>query len=340
MKAGAGDDTSIKTLRRLCDFGDPVYDNEGVCRRAGADRDVADRLWRALGFPNVPEGEIAFTEDDARALELATEGLADLPSQSGDAAVELAVHEARIVSAHLAGLAETELDAIEAMTRLGFRREVVKEALEHGIEGSSLGWLIFYGIRRQLLAAIERRTMLARDEAAAIELAVGFVDLVGFTPLSERLEVVEVGRLLNRFEGVAFDAVTEAGGRVVKLIGDEVMFVCPDARAAARAALEILETAAECGLPSARAGIAVGDVLQKGGDYFGSPVNLANRITASGEVGAVIVDRRAMEAIGIDPEIELTALPLLELKGIGPAPVWAVRRASAPGHTEPGSHDR
>ena len=117
------------------------------------------------------------------------------------------------------------------MTRLGFRREVVKAA-EHGIEGPSLGWLIFYGIRRQLLAAIERRTILARDDTAAIELAVGFVDLAGFTPLSERLEVVEVGRLLNRFEGVAFDTVTEAGGRVVKLI-DEAMFVCPDARAAA-----------------------------------------------------------------------------------------------------------
>ena len=264
MNARAGDDTSIEALRRLCDFGDPVYDNEGVCRRAGAERDVADRLWRALGFPDVPEGEIAFTEDDARALELATEGLADLPPQTRDAAVELAVHEARIVSAHLAGLAETELDAIEAMTRLGFRHEVVEEALEHGIEGSSLGWLIFYGIRRQLLAAIERRTMLARDEAAAIELAVGFVDLAGFTPLSERLEVVEVGGLLNRFEGVAFDTVTEAGGRVVKLIGDEAMFVCPDARAAARAALEILETAAKRGSPRPAPESRLGTSCKKG----------------------------------------------------------------------------
>ena len=209
---------------------------------------MADRLWRALGFPMCQRARRVH-QDDARALELATEGLADLLSQSEDAAVELAVHEARIVSAHLAGLAETELDAIEAMTRLGFRREVVKEASSTGFEGSSLGWLIFYGIRRQLLAAIERRTILARDDTAAIELAVGFVDLAGFVPLSERLEVVEVGRLLNRFEGVAFDTVTEAGGRVVKLIGDEAMFVCPDARAAAAL---ILETAAECGLPSAR----------------------------------------------------------------------------------------
>ena len=93
MKAAAGDDTSIEALRRLCDFGDPVYDNEGVCRRAGAERDVADRLWRALGF-RCTRGRDR-VHRGRRALELATEGLADLPSQSEDAAVELAVHEAR-----------------------------------------------------------------------------------------------------------------------------------------------------------------------------------------------------------------------------------------------------
>jgi adenylate cyclase len=340
MTATEADGASTEALRRLCGLGNPVYDNEGVCRRAGADREVADRLWRALGFPDVPEGEIAFTEDDARALELATAGLVDLPSQSRDAAIELAVHEARIVSAHLAGLAETELDAIGAMAPLGFRHELVEEALERGIEGSRLGWLILYGVRRQLLAAIVRRTMIARDEGAATELAVGFVDLVDFTPLSERLEMAEVGHLLSRFEGVAFDAVTEAGGRVVKLIGDEAMFVCPDAGAAARAALEILETADARDLPPARAGIAVGEVLQKGGDYFGPPVNLANRITASGDAGSLLVDHRAMAALAAEPGIELAALPPRELKGIGRAPAWVARRTTARGHAEPASHDR
>jgi adenylate cyclase len=125
--------------------------------------------------------------------------------------------------------------------------------------------------------------------------------------LSEHLELSEVGRLLSRFEGVAFDAVTEAGGRVVKLIGDEAMFVCYVATAAVLAGLEILETADERGLPAARAGISVGEVLQQGGDYFGPTVNLANRITASGEPGALLVDRRGMEALASEPEIEPTA---------------------------------
>jgi adenylate cyclase len=335
-----GDGAGIGALRRLCGFGEPIYDNEGVCKRARADRDVADRLWRALGFPDVPEGVTAFTEDDARALELATAGLADLPSQSRGAAIDLAVHEARIASAHIAGLAETELDAIGAMAPLGFRHELVQEALEHGIEGSRLGWLILYGVRRQLLAAIERRASVTRGEGAATELAMGFVDLVGFTPLSERLEMAEVGRLLSRFESLTFDAVTEAGGRVVKLIGDEAMFACPDAREAVLAGLEILEATDERGLPAARAGIAMGEVLQKGGDYFGPPVNLANRITAGAEVGTLLVDRVAMEALGSEPQIELAEVPPLELKGIGPTPAWAVRRAAGSGHSEPALDDR
>jgi hypothetical protein len=88
----------------------------------GADRDVADRLWRALGFPDVPEGKLAFTDEDARALRLATEGLAPLTSDRREQALELMLHEARVISARLANLAELELDAIGALIKLGLRR--------------------------------------------------------------------------------------------------------------------------------------------------------------------------------------------------------------------------
>src|SRR5437764_10973861 len=108
----------MNDLGRLVGIGEPTLDNDQVCELAGADGDVADRLWRALGFPDVPEGELAFTEQDARALRLATERLEQLTSDQREEALELMLHEARIISASLANLAETELDSIGALTEL------------------------------------------------------------------------------------------------------------------------------------------------------------------------------------------------------------------------------
>jgi len=98
---------------------------------------------------------------------------------------------------------------------------------------------------------------------------VAFIDLSGFTELSGRTALAGVGELLGRFESLASDVVVEARGRIVKLIGDEVMFVCPDVGEGARACLEILERTGEGGLPPARAGLAAGPVLRQRGDYFG-----------------------------------------------------------------------
>jgi hypothetical protein len=71
MNGSAAPDGFGDPLERLADLGEPTLNNEQVSELAGADRDVADRLWRALGFPDVPEGQLAFTEQDARALRLA-----------------------------------------------------------------------------------------------------------------------------------------------------------------------------------------------------------------------------------------------------------------------------
>ena len=317
---------ALSALRALCEFGAPEYDNAAVCDRAGADREVADRLWRALGFADVPDGELAFTEDDARALQLATEGLGDLAPPAREAALQLCIQEARVVSAHLAGLAEIELDALGAMVPLGFRTRIVGEAMEHGIGSSDLGWLILYCVRRQLLGAIERRAIGAHAGEDTAVLSVGFVDLVDFTGLSDRLSMPALGRLLAAFEGAAFDAVTEAGGRVVKLIGDEVMYVCPKPGAAVHAALDILDRVGELGLPAARAGISSGAVLRQAGDYFGRAVNLASRITSSGVEDMVWIDDQTARVLSGDITLEIGGAETRDLKGLGPTPLFSVRR--------------
>jgi adenylate cyclase len=295
-----------------------------LCERAGVDHSIADRLWRALGFPDVPPGERVYTDDDVRALRLAAEGIERLSGEQRERAIEFIVSEARTVSGHIARIAEAQVDALTGLEQLGLREASRAQALEEGVEGSDFGWLLLYGFRRHLDEAMRRR---AESESGAEPiLAVGFIDLVDFTRTSTGLDAASFGRLLGRFEALAWDEVTEAGGRLVKLIGDEAMFVSPPSANAAAAALAILD---ECGrheLPRARAGVALGPILVRGGDYFGDTVNLASRLVDAVDPGTVAVDRGFRERVGDDAGLRFRSLGRRELKGIGEAEVWEAAR--------------
>src|SRR5205085_11753473 len=101
--------------------------------------------------------------------------------------------------------------------------------------------------------------------------AVGFVDLVGFTAISRRLNDDDLSALLSRFEAVTHDMVTDHGGRVVKTIGDEAMFVTDDPAPAVAAGLELATAHADdANLPDVHGGVAYGPALARDGDYFGA----------------------------------------------------------------------
>jgi adenylate cyclase len=108
--------------------------------------------------------------------------------------------------------------------------------------------------------------------------AIGFVDLVGFTPLARQVEPRELARIIDRFEETAHDVVTARGGRIVKFVGDEAMFVSDDAAAACEIALTLVERFAGDGSVMPRGAVAAGEVLIRGGDYYGPTVNLAARL--------------------------------------------------------------
>jgi adenylate cyclase len=295
-----------------------------LCRRAGVDHEIADRLWRALGFPDVPPDAPVYTADDVRALGIAAQGLDDLPREERAAAVELLVREARQVSAYLSRISEIEVDMLGELGRHGLRHEAITDALAHGLEESDLGWVIFYVLRRRLDEALRRRAAAGRGERA--ELAVGFVDLVDFTGTSAALSAEELGGLLNRFESLTWDVVTEAGGHVVKLIGDEAMFVCPSADEATAAALGVIAACARSDLPRARAGLSAGSLIARGGDYFGAPVNLASRLVDHAAAGSVLADaeiRKRLEAASVTAREAGSR----RLKGIGEIEVWRLEAA-------------
>jgi adenylate cyclase len=133
--------------------------------------------------------------------------------------------------------------------------------------------------RSHMEVAIERfrRLGLGRSVDTA-HMTVGFVDLVGFTTLSTRLSARDLAGLIERFEEGAHDVVTARGGRLVKLIGDEVMFVTLEASAACDTALALCEEFATDPAVTPRGALATGELLLRGGDYYGPIVNLASRL--------------------------------------------------------------
>ncbi len=120
--------------------------------------------------------------------------------------------------------------------------------------------------------------------------AVGFADLVDSTALAQRLSFAELAAALVEFDELASDVVVDGGARVVKLIGDSVMFVTGDPRAACGIALRLATRLGDHPrLPPARVAVAYGDVLTRDGDYYGPVVNLASRAEKLAPPGAVLV---------------------------------------------------
>ena len=164
-----------------------------------------------------------------------------------------------------------------------------------------MGRLLEYVWRRHLQAAT-RRAMLDRirgsDGGISPVMAVGFADMVGFTMLSQHLGDDELAAVVSRFEELAHDTVVALGGRVVKMIGDEVMFVVQTATGAAEIGLSLAEAYSDDELLSdVRVGLAIGPVLVQDGDYYGPVVNLASRLVGVADPGTVLVSEEFRTAL-------------------------------------------
>jgi class 3 adenylate cyclase len=128
--------------------------------------------------------------------------------------------------------------------------------------------------------------------------AIAFLDLYGYTLLTEQTGDLLAARLAEELSELVGQAAQSHGGRVVKLLGDGVMFHFPDPGDAVRCGLALVDRAAEVGLPRARMGVNAGDVVFRDGDYFGRTVNVAARITDYARPGEVLASEEAVEAAG------------------------------------------
>jgi adenylate cyclase len=312
---------------------------------------TAQRFWRALGFLDVGDDERVFTDMDIEAVRLfqamVAMGLVDTDS---------AVQMARIIGSSMARIAEAQAGPGSTPILMGTGDSVFDAdefARRAELSLPAMAQLLEYVWRRHLQAAT-RRTMLHRSRGQAQGtspvLAVGFADMVGFTMLSQHLGDDELAAVVSRFETLAHDTVVALGGRVVKMIGDEVMFVVPTASDAASIGLSLAEAYADDELLSdVRVALALGPVLVQDGDFYGPVVNLASRLVGVANPGTVLASdefRVALEAEhldegtgapgsgprGSDQAFVMRPLRTRNLKDIGRIEVWKLARpGAAPG---------
>jgi adenylate cyclase len=307
--------------------GPRMHTRDEAAASAGVSVEYARRLWRAMGFANVGDEAKAFTDVDlaalSRLMSLVRDGVID---------EELAVSLTRAMGHYSARLVEWQVDALvehlertRGMTADEANRAAVEMSAEHLDDLQAL--LVF--VWRRQLAAVAGRALGSAEGSDSGVLSVGFADLVSYTRLSQRMEERELAALVDRFDALSADVIAGAGGRLVKTVGDEVLFVADRPQSAALIGLELAEAmAADPDLPDVRVGIATGAVLTRMGDVFGRTVNLASRLTALAQPGTVLVDRRTADAVERSGEFDLDVERTRAVRGMGLVRPGVVRRRS------------
>lgn len=307
--------------------GPAVHTREQASAAAGVPHERALRLWRAMGFAATEQDAVLFTEQDVAALRTAEslrangvvdeEGLVALARSMAQALSRLALSHAAIAGDYVVRSASGEVDA---------------ETAAHQAESlvPEVGALLGYVWRRHLVAAAESVLAgLLGEVAADAPVAVGFADIVGFTELSRDLPAADLAALVERFESTATAVVSGHGGRVVKTLGDEVLFTAADLRNAVALALDLAESVAAHG-PELRVGVAYGPVLAHLGDVFGPTVNLASRLTGIAHPGTVLVDREAAGALRGDPAYDVAPIARRSVRGYAHLAPFRVRKVTRP----------
>ncbi|RPF22459.1 adenylate/guanylate cyclase domain-containing protein [Myceligenerans xiligouense] len=338
-----GSDTATRLDEEI--LGGPrQYTFPEIVERTGLDGNRIEDFWRWMGLPVTHPTDTWFTASDVTALreidevfetqEMDARARMAFVRAMGHTTERLALWQVEALVEHLARRYELDETSARllALDRLPDLAEVLGRQLEHA-------W------RRQLAALTGRMAIEfagARDETdhdahqLPLPRAVGFADVVSFTKRTAGLESAELADFVQRFEAGARDIITNCGGRVVKTIGDAILFVADDADTGAQVALSLAEATGESLGTAApnepeipvRVGFVWGRVLSRFGDVFGPSVNLASRLTDQAEPSTVLVDKATADTLAsTSSEYALTRQPVREVPGIGPLAPVRLQRA-------------
>lgn len=290
-------------------------------QRTGADEDLARALWRAMGFANVPDEAVALTEADVVALAAINDFL-----QASGISADTAIRFARLLGQTMSRVADalhSIVDhAIDEMDGLPPGENDDLMVLAAQLVNPLIEQELSYLLRRHLYAGAIRR--IAGHDLEQPDVTVGFADVVSFTRLSGKLAEADLAELLETFEATTADMITERGGRVIKLIGDAVLFVFDEPEPAARLALDLVASFGG-DQPDLRVGLTHGPVLSRLGDLFGPPVNLASRLVSYARPGSVLVDQNFVDRLGPVEDLRLRPIRPRDLKGIGTTALYVLR---------------
>jgi adenylate cyclase len=327
VEAAAGSRLQSAPFDRLIRPGRPELTLEEAAARIGLTPELLSRLWRAAGFVEPPPGTVSWSDADVEAFGILAVGIAYFGE-------EASLQLARVFGASLARMAEaafrSALANVEGAYGPGAESPVAvaRSSADLGLIAQQSGVVLDVFFRRHLDAVVRASDGLLGGDAESAPLAIGFVDLVSSTNLTRELEPSELARAMSEFDALSSDVAAEHGGRVVKLIGDEVMFIAPTADAAAAIALDLvvaLDTHPV--LPPARGAIGAGLVTLRDGDYFGPVVNLAARLVHLATPGHAVAPAELTRAL--DPAaFVVSSAGTHSVRGFGdPVAIGTIARA-------------
>ena len=283
-----------------------------VASAAGIDWPTTLRLMTAVGLPTDPDYHV--TEDEAATVQLLAGAHNDLLGE------EATLQLARVAGNAMARLAETVVGVFRLQVELPRRDagvryvDVVKEYSE--LTKTLLPTFVSTldaVLRRQIVAVAERMWSTdAEQSIVTLRRTVGFVDLVGYTSAAASLSLRELTNVLIAFDLHTSEVVAEHNGQIVKMIGDEAMFVTEDADDACRIALSLIAATGDS-LPPVRVGMACGEMASVFGDLYGPDVNLASRLVDVAEPSTAVVSERVRD--GCRGHFAFEELSPLSLKG-------------------------
>ncbi|MBT2548498.1 adenylate/guanylate cyclase domain-containing protein [Arthrobacter sp. ISL-65] len=292
----------------------------------------ARKLWRALGFPNFGDDDVAFTERDQAALSTAV-GMV----RNGKLTEEAAISVTRAIGQMTDRMVVWQIEALveDMVHEQGLTDAQARKRLVHELPAlvDPLEEMLVYSWRRQLNAGVQRLAVRAEaglqaseegregdedDAPLPLARAVGFADLVSYTSLSRRMNEKTLAKLVQRFENKCAEIISVGGGRLVKTVGDEVLYIAETPAAGAEISLALAEafTRDEI-LPEARVAMVWGRILSRLGDIYGPTVNLAARLTTLADPGTVLVDSMTAAALDQDERFVLIPQDVENVRGFG-----------------------
>ncbi|GAA1876784.1 adenylate/guanylate cyclase domain-containing protein [Paeniglutamicibacter psychrophenolicus] len=323
---------AVRELERRLLGADRTMRRREMAAGAGVSLLSARKIWRAMGFPNLGDEEVFFTTVDQDALKLMLNMVRD-----GILTEETAISLTRSIGQMTDRMVVWQVEALvedmvqnQKLSDPEARRNLVN-LLPELI--SPLEELLVYSWRRQLNAAVHRLAVRAETGLAAsaegrdgseddaplpLARAVGFADLVSYTSLSRRMNERTLAQLVQRFESKCAEIISIGGGRLVKTVGDEVLFVAETPQAGAQISLAMSrEFAADELLPNTRVALVWGRILSRLGDIYGPTVNLAARLTSLAEPGTVLTDELTASTLAGDARFVLHPQETTSVRGFG-----------------------